>query len=105
MTRKRTIDHRIEELEAASDTGDVAPIKLSETDKEHLDTMVSDALDVLTDEECARLDELAEQIEVDGVSDSDWSAGDPPSAAETEFLDLLFHVASRRQLEGGAIDR
>lgn len=86
MTRKtkRNIERWIEEFESMISPADVTPIELSETDKEHIDTVVSDALEAVTDEERARLDELADEIEADGGSDRDDS-----SAAVGEYCDLL----------------
>jgi len=104
MTRKtkRSLERRIEELEATIVT-DAPSIELSDKQKEHLNEMVSDALEVLTDEECARLDELAEQIGSEGSTDRDPPAATEPypdpTPAEKEFLNLIFGVAPRRQLE------
>lgn len=104
MTRnsKRNIERRIGELEATIVTAPPS-IELSDKQKEHLNEMVSDALEVLTDVECARLDELAEQIESGGSTDRDPPAATEPypdpTPAEKEFYDLIFGVAPRRQLE------
>jgi hypothetical protein len=85
MTRD-DLEERLAELEEIIATDDRDPRELSEREEEHLDKIVSDALEELTEEERNRLTELEEQIESEGFSE----LGEEPTAAEKEYFDLLF---------------
>lgn len=104
MTRnsKDTIEQRIEALETTTET-ESSPNELSETTKEHIETVVDDALEVLTDEERARLEELVKQIDSEQATEQSSSSSDTNSheltPAEQEYLDLICNVAPKRQLE------
>lgn len=100
---KRSIKRRIEELEATIVT-DTPSIELSDEDKDRLDEIYTEAREVLTDDECARLDELEEQLASEGFTDGDapTTATEPYpdlTPAANEYLDLVFGVSPKRQLE------
>lgn len=97
MTRKskRELERLIEEFENAPSIDDELG-ELSDAEREQVDQLYADARDVLTDEECARIDELEDQIELN--PDSETGAG--LSDAKKEYFDLIFRVTAERRLEG-----
>lgn len=86
MTRrsKREIERLLDELEPDGG-GQVSLSELSDTQREHLDEVLTAVRGELDNAQNARLDELAEQLSADGFEGHEGGLTD----AEREFYDLL----------------